>query len=109
MEKTGCIQQILGIVASPNAEIRGSYIANTTRWVFDLEHHGKEPVTVVLEHRYASQKVRPLVQSFSLAPLSASFTEAAVWVEEKRDAICLHASRPCKMRVAIDTVHSLAR
>lgn len=82
---------------------------NTTRWVFDIDHKGGGPVIVLLQHKYASQRVRPAVQSFSLSALSPDFASANVWIEEKADAICINAQRPCRMRVAVDTIHTMAR
>jgi len=103
------IHQILGRIDSPNAKIASPYMENTTRWVFDLEHDGEAPVLVILWHKYASQRIKPAVQSFSIAGLSAEFSGAQVWIEEITDALSIHASTACKMRVAIDTIHTMAR
>lgn len=112
-QKTGSnsvIWHILGLVSSPNAQVRHEPFENSTRWVFDVQHDGGEPVLVQLRHRYESQRIRAAVQSFSVAPMSEECFESKIWLQENSDGtFAIHACKACRVRIAVDLIHSATR
>jgi hypothetical protein len=101
------VVSLLGRLESSSAQVDSSKtVPNSTRWVFDVEH---EPGSFAFDLVTRQGKViRPLVLSFSIAPLDPDFYSAGVFFSKTNGTgLELTCTKTTRYRVTVDMISSL--
>lgn len=108
------LQCVLGRISSPGNIVTGKPVANSSRWIFDVDHEGADAFNVEVHLLdFISGRPRPKgICTPSAIPLNVGAAGARIYFPDP-DKISIScepsAGAPVRFRVTVDALHTLMR